>query len=76
MPKRIKITNDDWDAFVRSNVEHIGKELYERLIVVCINMNIDIKDLLNSVKDYNSFWALVNKYYNDYVDTTDLEEVD
>lgn len=76
MPKRIKITKDDWDAFVRSNVEHIGKELFERLVVVCINMNIYINDLLESSKDYNSFWALVNKYYNDYVDITELEEVD
>ena len=73
LKKKMKITMDDWNAFVHSNVQQVGQALFDRLKVVCINMNIDIRDLLDSCSDYNSFWGLINKYYNDYVDMEEYE---
>ena len=75
MPKKkMIITMDDWNAFVHSIVHQVGQALFDRLKVVCINMNIDIKVLLSSCSDYNSFWGLVDKYYNDYVDLEEYED--
>lgn len=59
---------------LRPIVDEVGKQLYNQLYVVCIKMNIDIKDLLNNCNDYNSFWENVAHFYNDYVDNTTIEE--
>lgn len=55
-------------------VQRTAEQLYNQLRVVRDNMNIDILNIINSTEDYQGFWELVNKYYNDYVDTTELEE--
>lgn len=59
---------------LRPIVDEVGKQLYNQLVVVCIDMNIDIKDILKDCKDYNSFWDTVAHFYNDYVDNTKIEE--
>lgn len=60
---------------LRPIVDETGKQLYNQLVVVTQNMNISFDDLLKSSSDYNSFWELVAKYYNDYVDINGYEEV-
>lgn len=59
---------------LRPVVDEVGKQLYYQLNVVVNCMNIDIKSLFESTSNYDTFWEVVAKYYNDYVDTTELEE--
>lgn len=59
---------------LRPIVDEVGKQLYNQLDVVINKMNIDCKDLFKASSDYNSFWELVAKYYNDYVDMEDYED--
>ena len=59
---------------LRPIVDEVGKQLYNQLYVVCIDMNIDIKDMLKDCNDYNTFWDNVAHFYNDYVDNTEIEE--
>lgn len=59
---------------LRPIVDEVGKQLYYQLVVVRNDMNIDIKDIIDNTSDYNAFWEVVSKYYNDYVDNTEIEE--
>ena len=55
------------DKFLKKICNIVAKELHHQLVVVCLCMNIDIKQLLmDCEKDFDKFWALINKYYNDY----------
>lgn len=43
------------------------KELYNQLVCISLYMSIDLKSLImDCEKDYEKFWALVYKYYQDY----------
>lgn len=59
---------------LRPIVDKVGEQLYIQLDVVINKMNIDYKTLFESTSDYNSFWELVAKYYNDYVDMEEFED--
>lgn len=59
---------------LRPIVDEVGKQLYNQLDVVINKMNIDYKTLFECTSDYKSFWELVSKYYNDYVDMEDYED--
>lgn len=61
---------------LRPIVDKVGEQLYNQLMVVTQNMNISFNDLIDSTSDYNSFWELVAKYYNDYVDMEEYENGD
>lgn len=61
---------------LRPVVDKVGEQLYNQLMVVTQNMNISFNDLIDSTSDYNSFWELVAKYYNDYVDMEEYENGD
>lgn len=71
MPKKLK---ERLANRLRPIVDEVGKQLYYQLNVVVNCMNIDIKSIFESTSDYNAFWEVVAKYYNDYVDTCELEE--
>ena len=74
MPKLKDKLNKRIADRLRPILDEVGKQLYNQLYVVRNYMNIDIKDIIDITSDYNSFWEVVAKYYNDYVDTTELEE--
>lgn len=56
-------------------VMKVSEELYHQLDVVVNDMNVDLKDVFNSTEDYDGFWALIAKYFNDYVDTEEYDNI-
>lgn len=59
---------------LRPIVDEVGKQLYIQLKVVTQDMGISCETLFDSSSDYNSFWELVAKYYNDYVIMEEYED--
>lgn len=66
MPKFKEKINKALANRLRPIVDEVGKNLYNQLYVVTNYMNIDIKSIFESSKDYDQFWQIVANYYNDY----------
>ena len=56
------------EKFLEKISRLICKEMHRKLVCVSLYMNIDIKTLLiDCEKDYDKFWSLITKYYDDYM---------
>lgn len=63
------MSNKSGEKFLAKITKLISKELYHQLVCVSLYMSIDLKCVMRDCgTDYDKFWALINKYYNDYME--------